>query len=88
MWTFFGSLLDFFWCDTHRESSHQDAHSGELQLNYIHPCESCKRKRKIQLRLVYSKAQFHSTGYKVCVVSFLEKEPKIANIFNVAQCVE
>lgn len=38
MWTFFGPLLDFFWCNTHWESSHQNAHSGELlQLsNIIH----------------------------------------------------
>lgn len=32
LWTFFGSLLDFFWCNTHRKSSHQNAHSGELLL--------------------------------------------------------
>lgn len=27
MWTFFGAVLDFFWCNTDWESSHQNAHS-------------------------------------------------------------
>lgn len=35
MWTFFGPLLGFFWCNTNWESSHQNAHSGELQFNNV-----------------------------------------------------
>lgn len=27
MWTFFSPLLDFFWCNSYWESSHQNAHS-------------------------------------------------------------